>query len=57
MNLAQQEYLKKFCEGRGIDQETALQFEMVKGVMKQLENSKSPEVKISTESNVSCNCS
>ena len=57
MNLAQQDYLKRFCEARGIDQETALQYEMVKGVMKQLENSKSPEAKFSTESNVSCNCS
>lgn len=57
MNLAQQEYLEKFCQNREIDQETALQFAVVKGIMKQLENSKSPEVKISTESNLSCNCS
>jgi len=57
MNLAQIEYLKKFCEGRGIDQDTALQYEVVKLVLKQLENSKSPEVSKVTEQNISCNCS
>lgn len=57
MNVAQQEYLEKFCQNRNIDFETALQYAVVKSVMKQLENSKSPEVKVATESNLSCNCS
>lgn len=57
MNVAQLEYLKKFCEGRGIDQETALQYEVVKLVLKQLESSKTPEVTKVTEQNISMNCS
>ena len=57
MNSAQETYLKNFCETRGVDEETALQYAVVKEVMKALEKKTSDAGAHSVNIPMSANCS
>ena len=42
MNQAQEEYLERFCAHKNISKEEAQQYDIVKGVLQQLENYRPP---------------
>lgn len=60
MNQAQEEYVERFCSHKNITKEEALEYAVVKSVLKQLENYRPP---VSGKqggdglNQLSCNCS
>ncbi len=60
MNQAQEEYLERFCEHKDISKEQAMEYAVVKEVLKQLEHYKPPvHGKLGGDGldQLSCNCS
>ncbi|MCF0130108.1 MAG: hypothetical protein HUJ71_00200 [Pseudobutyrivibrio sp.] len=57
MNKAQLDYLRKFCAGRNITEEEALQHVLVRDILEGLRDWHEPVYSSGSQSSTRCNCS